>query len=240
MPVMRLVLLLCALLLTGCGTYYNVSVDSLRDMQQPSGTVYVMQPGNQGVSESDLLFREVVRQITPAFRARGYTVVDDMKRADNVAVVSYWMDEPRVYVGTDTITRSYPVVVGRGKYRHVSVYLHNCNPFLIQHGITSYDILRPVIIEEVLSGLPGTADICSVEDDVRVITYVKIEYEIRDIVVYQPEVIGAYVEAPESGMCRKAFRPVAQAPLSLGIALAPDSERSHAQDIQRFEREGRE
>ena len=140
MPVMRLVLLLCALLLTGCGTYYNVSVDSLRDMQQPSGTVYVMQPGNQGVSESDLLFREVVRQITPAFRARGYTVVDDMKRADNVAVVSYWMDEPRVYVGTDTITRSYPVVVGRGKYRHVE-YVYVDEPIVTSTTIYTANLL---------------------------------------------------------------------------------------------------
>lgn len=140
MPVMRLVLLLCALLLTGCGTYYNVSVDSLRDMQQPSGTVYVMQPGNQGVSESDLLFREVVRQITPAFRARGYTVVDDMKRADNVAVVSYWMDEPRVHVGTDTITRSYPVVVGRGKYRHVE-YVYVDEPIVTSTTIYTANLL---------------------------------------------------------------------------------------------------
>ncbi len=140
MPVMRLFLLLCALLLSGCGTYYNVSVDSLRDAQQPSGTVYVMQPGNDGVHESDLLFREVVRQITPAFRARGYTVVDDLKKADNVAVVSYWMDEPRVHVGTDTITRSYPVVVGHGRYRHVE-YVYVDEPVVTSTTVYTANLL---------------------------------------------------------------------------------------------------
>lgn len=140
MPVMRLFLLLCALLLTGCGTYYNVSVDSLRDTEQPSGTVYIMRPGNEGVSESDLLFREVVRQITPAFRARGYAVVDDMKNADNVAVVSYWMDEPRVHVDTDTVTRSYPVMVGRGKYRHVE-YVHVDEPVVTSTTIYTANLL---------------------------------------------------------------------------------------------------
>ncbi len=140
MPVMRLFLLLCALLLTGCGTYYNVSVDSLRDTEQPSGTVYIMRPGNEGVSESDLLFREVVRQITPAFRARGYAVVDDLKNADNVAVVSYWMDEPRVHVDTDTVTRSYPVMVGRGKYRHVE-YVHVDEPVVTSTTIYTANLL---------------------------------------------------------------------------------------------------
>ncbi|WP_295640912.1 hypothetical protein [uncultured Mailhella sp.] len=140
MPVMRLFLLLCALLLTGCGTYYNVSVDSLRDAQQPSGTVYFMQPGNEGVSESDLLFREVVRQITPAFRARGYAVVDDIKNADNVAVVSYWMDEPRVHIDTDTITRTHPVVVGRGRYRHVE-YVYVDEPVVTSTTIYTANLL---------------------------------------------------------------------------------------------------
>ena len=140
MPVMRLFLLLCARLLTGGGTYYNVSVDSLRDAQQPSGTVYFMQPGNEGVSESDLLFREVVRQITPAFRARGYAVVDDRKNADNVAVVSYWMDEPRVHIDTDTITRTHPVVVGRGRYRHVE-YVYVDEPVVTSTTIYTANLL---------------------------------------------------------------------------------------------------
>lgn len=140
MFVLRLLLLLSAFLLAGCGTYYNVSVDSLRDTQQPSGNVYVMRPGNEGVSESDLLFREVVRQITPAFRARGYNIVDDIRQADNVAVVSYWMDEPRVHIGTDTITRAQPVVVGYGRYRHIE-YVYVDEPVVTSTTIYTANLL---------------------------------------------------------------------------------------------------
>lgn len=117
--IVRLLLLVLVFLLAGCGTHYNVAVDSLRDTNQPSGTVYVAQPGNEGVHNTDLLFKDVVRQLTPAFRSRGYTLVDDVKNADNSAVITYWMDEPRVHINTDTVTRSYPVVVGYGKHRRV-------------------------------------------------------------------------------------------------------------------------
>ena len=53
----RLLLLVLVFLLAGCGTHYNVAVDSLRDANQPSGTVYVAQPGNEGVHNTDLLFK---------------------------------------------------------------------------------------------------------------------------------------------------------------------------------------
>ena len=140
MPILRLLLLLSAFLLSGCGTYYHVSVDSLRDTQQPPNTVYVIRPGNEGVSDSDLLFREVVRQVTPSFRARGYTVVDDIKDAGNIAVLSYWMEDPRVHISTDTVMRSYPVVVGRGRYRHVE-YMYVDEPVVTSTTIYTANLL---------------------------------------------------------------------------------------------------
>lgn len=140
MRLFRLLLLCLALLLTGCGTYYHVSVDSLRDTQQPSGTRYRLVPGNEDVQESDLLFREVVQQMKPAFQAKGYAVVEKEKEADNIAKVSYWMEEPRVHIDTDTITRSYPVVVGRGKYRHVE-YVYVDEPVVTSTTIYSANLL---------------------------------------------------------------------------------------------------
>ena len=140
MPVLRLLLLFAAFFLTGCGTYYNVSVDSMRDIQQPSGSVYVVQPGTESVDPSDLLYREVVRQITPAFRSRGYTIVEDIQKADNIAFVSYWMDEPRVHISTDTITRTHPVVVGRGKYRRIE-YVYVDEPVVTSTTIYTANLL---------------------------------------------------------------------------------------------------
>lgn len=140
MPVLRLLLLFAALLLAGCGTTYSVSVDSLRDAQQPSGNRYLASPGNEGVSDSDLLFREVVRQITPAFRAKGYELVEAGQDSDNTAVISYWNDEPRVLVDTTTIPRSYPVVVGRGKYRRIE-YVYVDEPVVTSTTIYSANLL---------------------------------------------------------------------------------------------------
>lgn len=140
MHVLRLLLLFSAFLIAGCGSYYNVSVDSLRDAQQPAGTIYVVQPGNDGVSQSDLLFREVLRQITPSFQARGYSIVDDIKKADNVTVVSYWMEEPRVHIATDTITRSYPVMVGRGRYQRIE-YVYVDEPVVTSTTVYTANLL---------------------------------------------------------------------------------------------------
>ena len=140
MHILRLLLLFSTVLLAGCGSYYNVSVDSLRDTQQPSGTVYVVTPGNEGVSQSDLLFREVLRQITPSFRSRGYTIVDDITKADNVAVISYWMEDPRVHIDTDTITRSHPVLVGRGKYQRIE-YVYVDEPVVTSTTIYTANLL---------------------------------------------------------------------------------------------------
>ena len=140
MPVLRLLLLFAVLLLSGCGTTYTVSVDSLRDTQPPSGNVYSVSPGNEGVSESDLLFKEVVRKVAPAFRARGYVIAEQGQQADNAAVISYWMDEPRVHIDTSTVTRSYPVVVGRGRYRHVE-YVYVDEPVVNSTTIYSANLL---------------------------------------------------------------------------------------------------
>ena len=139
-PFRLLLLLFSTLLLAGCGSYYHVSVDSLRDVQQPSGTRYLLVPGNEGVEESDLLFREVVRQMTPAFQSKGYSIVENEKDADNVAKVSYWMEEPRVRIDTSTVTRSYPVVVGRGKYRHVE-YVYVDEPVVSSTTVYSANLL---------------------------------------------------------------------------------------------------
>ena len=138
MPFLRLLLLFSFLLLTGCGSYYHVAVDSLSDERPPSGTSYALTPGNEGEKATDLLFRDIVRRITPAFLSRGYTVVEG--NAQNRAVVSYWMEEPRVYVDTSTITRAHPVVVGHGRHRYID-YVFVEEPVVTSSTIYSANLL---------------------------------------------------------------------------------------------------
>ncbi len=103
--------LLCALL-SGCGSYYTVSVDSLRDDGLAAGAdAYFLEPGNEGVSEDDLLFREIARTLEPAFLTQGYTVVSDRSQAKGIARISYWEEEPITTLESGTTRRSVPVVV---------------------------------------------------------------------------------------------------------------------------------
>lgn len=117
MPFLRFILLFSVLLLAGCGSHYHVAVDSLSDDRPPSGASYELVPGNEGMKSTDLQFRDIARQLTPAFRAKGFSVVEE--HAQNRAVVTWWMEEPRVYVDTSTITRAHPVVVGYGRHSYV-------------------------------------------------------------------------------------------------------------------------
>lgn len=91
-------LLGCALLISGCGTYYKVSVDSLRESQLPAqaqansqiptharAQAYRLVPGNPDTTDDDLLFREVCRMLGPAFAAQGFRVITGNDVATAVA-----------------------------------------------------------------------------------------------------------------------------------------------------------
>lgn len=116
----RLSAVLLGLLLSGCGSYYTVSVDSLReDGFAADATACFLEPGNEGVSEDDLLFREVVRTLEPAFLAQGYTVVSRRSEAQSIARITYWEEEPYTTLETETIRRTEPVVLRDGKKERV-------------------------------------------------------------------------------------------------------------------------
>ncbi|WP_294557312.1 hypothetical protein [uncultured Mailhella sp.] len=138
MPFARLLLLFCFLLLAGCGSHYHVAVDSLIDDRPPSGSSYVLVPGNEGMKPTDLQFRDIARQLTPAFQSKGYTVVDS--DAQNKAVISWWMEDPRVYLDTSTVTRAHPVVVGYGRHSYVD-YIFVDEPVVTSTTLYSANLL---------------------------------------------------------------------------------------------------
>ncbi len=113
-------LFLMCMLLSGCGTYYTVSVDSLRsDGYESHQGKYYLEPGNENVGEDDLLFRTVAKQLEPAFAIHGYNVVSSRSEAQNIARISYWEEEPQVTVQTGTRTTSQPVILRDGKKERV-------------------------------------------------------------------------------------------------------------------------
>lgn len=115
---LRLALLVLCLAAAGCSTAYTVAVDSLSDETHRSGINYFIEPGND-TKPDDLFFRDLVALVTPVFHSRGWNVVRDKSVAHNVVRLSCWQEEPRTETSYSTITRSYPVEVGRGRHRHI-------------------------------------------------------------------------------------------------------------------------
>ncbi len=112
------------LLLSGCGTYYTVSVDSLRDDAQPDKGSYFLEPGDEAVRPDDLLFREAAQQIGQALVMQGKRVVDKRSEAQNIARISYWEGTPETRVDYGTRTTSVPVTTRHhGKYHTEYVYV---------------------------------------------------------------------------------------------------------------------
>lgn len=108
-------LLLC-LTLSGCGTYYTVTIDSLRAEQADDhkGTCF-LESGMAGVEDDDLFFQEICRMIAPAFWARGYTIVHARAEAQSVVSVSYEENEPAVTMEQGTEYRKIPVILRNGR-----------------------------------------------------------------------------------------------------------------------------
>lgn len=115
---MRYCIIALCLFLAGCGTHYRVTVDSLQgELPDPQANTYCLLPGNTGVEQDDLLFRDVARTLVPAFTARGYRVVEQCAEAGHIARIAYWEEQPRTIVRTGTVRRTKPVRVRDGRYR---------------------------------------------------------------------------------------------------------------------------
>lgn len=106
-------------LLSGCGNYYTVNVDSLCDTEISDRGTYIIRPEDEQMREDDLFFKDVVNMIQPAFSARGYRVVSDEAQADRIALVEWWEGEPEITVETRTERRSVPVVTRKGKVEYI-------------------------------------------------------------------------------------------------------------------------
>ncbi|WP_298067476.1 hypothetical protein [uncultured Mailhella sp.] len=129
-----LLLLLTALLASGCGVRYSVSVDSLRDAEAPEVKTFVLEPGNSEVSADDLLFREVCSLVTPAFHAHGYRLADNRNEADAVAKISYWSEEPQQHVRTDYVTHAVPIARRHRHHSHID-YAYIDEPVLVAYTV---------------------------------------------------------------------------------------------------------
>ena len=95
---------LAALLLTGCATRYDVHLDALNAGEGSRGetlTSYRLVSNTPGVEKTDLFFKEVSRQLTPALAEAGFRPARDSASADLVIEIKAVLSDPLVE------TRSY-------------------------------------------------------------------------------------------------------------------------------------
>ncbi|MBQ3058811.1 MAG: hypothetical protein IJD16_00640 [Desulfovibrio sp.] len=111
--------LLCSfVLLTGCGSYHQVQVDSLRAPEAASGPCLLV-AGETGMPDDELIFQEVCRLLTPALIDAGYPPVKDPS-ALMLTRLSFWQEEPETVYYTSYESR-YKPITRKGKTEHILV-----------------------------------------------------------------------------------------------------------------------
>lgn len=105
------------LLLSACTSPYLVRVDALAADRSHSnaGTRYVWKSDLEGMSESDLFFREVADSLNLAMRQRGFVEANAGEAADIEVYVKAYLSKPL----TESLTRSDPIYAERGGYSRV-------------------------------------------------------------------------------------------------------------------------
>lgn len=119
-------LALGSLLLSGCmlkpdvppeppQRYFAIAVDALRDATAAPLQSYVLFPGIEDVSDTDLQYREVARYVRKALAARGFSEAADLASAELAVYLNYGIGGPR----TTYFAYSYPVLGFQPAEHHI-------------------------------------------------------------------------------------------------------------------------
>lgn len=141
MKYLKISILLCIILLTGCATingtvvvWYRVAVDSLASPDVPSGRTYILLPGNEGVTPADLQFQEYAEYLKRVLNKKGYTFTDSAEEADTAVFLSYGIGDPETY----HYSYNFPVLGERGVYSHTYITKTTKGDRTTYNRITTY------------------------------------------------------------------------------------------------------
>ncbi|MEZ7493849.1 hypothetical protein QO198_20120 [Pseudoalteromonas distincta] len=85
-------------ILFGCASTqpsFTVSVDSLASPTADSHKTYILIPGNEGILETDLQFKEYESYLVRVLNSQGYTPANSGDEADLAIILSYGIGEPQ-------------------------------------------------------------------------------------------------------------------------------------------------
>lgn len=128
--------------LAGCATQRpTVTVQALADPTSQSLRQYVLVPGNQGVTATDLQFRTYADQVAGMLAGRGYTRVGTIEQADLAVSLQYSTGGPHTTTTTSAMpmwgqtgyssSQTYGTIGAGGNYSATTNYTPT-------YGITGY------------------------------------------------------------------------------------------------------
>ncbi|NLA73988.1 MAG: hypothetical protein GX846_00650 [Deltaproteobacteria bacterium] len=104
MKYIKLLSLLCILALCGCASLsnfgrhrFNISIDSLAAPGAVSKKIYLLLPGNQGVTAADLQFKEYAEYLKRVLDKRGYVYTESKDEANVAIYLAYGMGDPQTH-----------------------------------------------------------------------------------------------------------------------------------------------
>ncbi len=101
MKLIKICSVLLIILLSGCSSLgkarFNVAVDSFASRDASSKKTYLLLPGNQGVTETDLEFQEYAAYFKGIMDIKGYVYTTSKEEADLAVYLSYGIGDPETY-----------------------------------------------------------------------------------------------------------------------------------------------
>jgi hypothetical protein len=127
--------ILSAILLTGCGPIVRVDVDSICSPIAKEKSKYVLIPGNENCSHTDLQFMEFANYTDNALQDLGFTKASSQENAELAIMLFYGISDPHFY----QYTYSVPVWGQTGiESSSSSGIINTCGNSTIYSGSTSY------------------------------------------------------------------------------------------------------
>lgn len=98
-----LAIILFLALIQSCSNAVHVSVDSICASNAKEKTKYILLPGNENCSESDLQFQEFALYTDIVLTERGFEKSTNIEKAEIAIVLTYGISEPNIYQYSYTV-----------------------------------------------------------------------------------------------------------------------------------------
>lgn len=96
-------LLVMSVILTGCATFFDVSINSFNTSSSSRLKKFYVLPGEKGVTEEDLQFREAKQYLGKALVSKGYKAVEKIADAEIIVFLQYGIGEPKTQTDSYTV-----------------------------------------------------------------------------------------------------------------------------------------